>query len=121
MIRALLTVIIFFPVMAFSAEISPVAKQEIKHLLGYMKGSGCEFNRNGTWYNAPEAVNHLNNKYEYLLKKRLISSTEDFIKQAATKSSISGKPYQVRCAPNGPVQSSFWFNTELGKYRAGRR
>ena len=121
MIRALFTFLIFFSGLAFSAEPTPVTKQEIAHLFGYLKDSGCKFNRNGTWYTAEEAVNHLNKKYEYLLKKSLVDSTEDFIKRAATESSMSGKPYLVKCASNSPVQSGFWFKVELAKHRASKR
>ncbi|NRR31289.1 DUF5329 domain-containing protein [Oxalobacteraceae bacterium] len=106
---------------AFAAEPTPEAKQEITYLLNYLKSSGCEFNRNGTWYGADEAVNHLNKKYDYLLKKGLLSSTEDFIKQAATESSMSSKPYLVKCGANSPTQSSPWFKAALAKRRTAKQ
>lgn len=106
---------------AFAAEPTPEAKQEISSLLNYLKSSGCEFNRNGTWYGAEEAVNHLNKKYDYLLKKGLVSSSEDFIKQAATESSMSSKAYLVKCGAGSPVQSGPWFRAELARLRGGKR
>ena len=59
---------------------------------------------------------------DYLLKKGLVTSTETFIELAATKSSISGKPYQVRCG-KAPAQSSqSWFASKLKALRGnGRR
>ena len=47
----------------------PAAKAEIDHLLDYLAKSGCEFNRNGSWYGSKEARDHLNDKYQYLLKR----------------------------------------------------
>lgn len=98
------------------AEISPNAKQEITHLFTHLKSSGCEFNRNGTWYNAEKAVAHLNQKYEYLLGKNLISTTEDFIERAATESSMSHKAYLVKCG-NNESKSAAWFKEVLANYR----
>lgn len=100
-----------------NAEISPDAKQEIAHLFTHLKASGCEFNRNGTWYNAEKAVAHLNQKYEYLLGKNLIFTTEDFIELAATESSKSHKAYLVKCGKN-ESKSAAWFKEELANYRS---
>lgn len=96
---------------------SEVTQQEIMHLFAYLKSSGCQFNRNGSWYGPQEAVDHLNDKYQYLLGKNHISSTEDFIAEAASQSSMSGKPYWVRCGDAAPVESAYWFRAELEKYR----
>ncbi|QEY17312.1 hypothetical protein D0C16_15790 [Cellvibrio sp. KY-GH-1] len=92
-------------------------KQEIEHLFNYLKDSGCEFNRNGTWYGSSEAVNHLRKKYDYLVGKGMLTSSEAFIQKAASESSMSGKPYQVKCAEKEVVLSSLWFTAELKKYR----
>ncbi len=99
-------------------EVSEGNKAEIEHLFKYLEGSGCEFNRNGTWYNAADASAHIKKKYDYLLGKHLLSSSESFIEKAASESSVSGKLYQVKCGTASPVQSSIWFNLELKKYRA---
>ena len=100
-----------------NAEISPNTKQEIAHLFTHLKSSGCEFNRNGTWYKADKAVAHLNQKYEYLLGKNLISTAEDFIERAATESSMSHKAYLVKCSDN-ESKSAAWFKEELANYRS---
>ena len=96
---------------------TPTAKAEIDHLLDYLAKSGCEFNRNGSWYGSKEARDHLNDKYQYLLKKDWVSNAESFIERAATQSSISGKAYQVRCGATQPVASAAWLKAELGRYR----
>jgi hypothetical protein len=96
---------------------SAATQQEVSHLFSYLENSGCSFDRNGSWYDASKATAHLRQKYEYLLKKRLIASAEDFIARAATESSMSGKPYSVRCGDTGPVPSGAWFGAELQRYR----
>ena len=102
---------------------TPSAKttQEVGQLFAALKQSNCEFSRNGSWYNAEKASEHLQRKYDYLLKKRLVTTTESFIDLAATKSSISGKPYQVRCGKTAPVSSSSWFKSQLNAVRSGGR
>lgn len=106
---------------AFAAEPSAVTRDEIEHLLTYLEQSVCEFFRNGEWYGAAKAKDHLNEKYSYLLKKNLIGEAQDFIRLAASKSSVSGKPYQVRCHGSKPIASEIWLSEELSRYREQRR
>lgn len=119
--RLLLSLLLLAPCLAPAGNLPVETQQEIAHLFTYLRGSGCEFNRNGTWYGASEAASHLNQKYDYLLRKNLISSTEDFIQRSATESSMSGKPYLVRCGQAHPVESGPWFKAALAKYRSGKR
>ena len=102
---------------------TPSAKtaEEVGQLFAPLKQSNCEISGNGSWYNAEKASDHLQRKYDYLLKKRLVTTTESFIDLAATKSSISGKPYQVRCGETAPVSSSSWFMSQLNAVRSGGR
>lgn len=96
-------------------------KQEIAHLFTTLENSGCQFNRNGSWYGAKEASAHLSTKYQYLQGKDLVPSAEAFIERAATESSLSGKPYQIKCNDAAPAPSGPWFKAALAKYRqAGR-
>jgi hypothetical protein len=53
------TLIVLFLAMASSAlaaESDAVAKKEIEHLMGHLASSGCQFNRNGSWYSASRAI-----------------------------------------------------------------
>jgi len=93
------------------------AQAEIAHLLDHLEQSGCEFYRNGEWHSAKDAREHLATKYEYLLKKGWVRTAEDFIARAGSESSVSGKPYQVRCAGARPVPSAEWLRGELRRYR----
>ena len=66
-----------------------------------------------------EARAHLETKYDYFVKRNAISSAEDFITKAATKSSLSGREYHIRC-PNGKaLTSAHWLSAELQRYRRG--
>jgi hypothetical protein len=71
----------------------PAAQIEINHLLGLIQQSGCEFYRNGTWYDAQQARAHLRTKYDMLAADGQIKTAEDFIEKAASTSSMSGQPY----------------------------
>lgn len=114
--RKLLCAWLLLPLLA-SAAPSPTATQEIDHLFAYLKDSRCEFNRNNTWYKPADAVAHLKDKYNYLLRKDRIATAEDFIALAATESSMSGKPYLVKCSDGVTVNSDLWFRNELARYR----
>jgi hypothetical protein len=61
------------------------SEREISHLLAYLESSGCQFYRNGAWYDSRRAREHLERKYKYLLKENLVDSAETFIAAAATK------------------------------------
>lgn len=105
------------PVLAVQASPPPVAHQEISKLMDALADSGCQFQRNGRWYGAAEARSHLQRKYDYLQKKNLVASGEQFIARAATESSMSGKAYRVRC-PGQPEQASAsWFGEQLRRLR----
>jgi hypothetical protein len=95
------------------------ARAEIDGLLLRLQSSGCSFNRNGSWYEAPEARAHLVKKLEYLEARNLVQTTEQFIDRAASGSSLSGKPYLVRCGSAAPVESRVWLTQQLKALRAG--
>ena len=96
---------------------SATAKREIQGLMEALSASSCEFQRNGTWHGRDEARKHLQRKYDYLLKRDLADTAEQFIERAASKSSMSGRPYQVRC-PGQPAQPAApWFKAKLDALR----
>ena len=97
---------------------STVAQAEIAHLLSYLAASDCRFFRNGKWYEPQAAREHLQDKYDYLRRKALLGTAEDFIRFAATQSSVSGKPYRVKCGASEPRHSAAWLTEELSRHRA---
>ena len=112
----LLAAVLAAPVAASEGD---VARTEIEHLIAHLGSSGCRFNRNGAWHTSERAVSHLKNKYEYLLKRDLVPNAEAFIERAATESSVSGKPYLVKCGDSPAVPSARWLRDELERFRAG--
>jgi hypothetical protein len=95
----------------------PTAELEINHLLGLIEQSGCEFFRNGTWYDAQRAAAHLRTKYDALSASEEIATAEDFIDKAASRSSMSGQAYLIRCGGGAPMTTRQWFSAALARYR----
>jgi hypothetical protein len=96
---------------------SPIAVDEINYLLGFIGRSGCKFYRNGSWYDSHRAQSHLRDKYKYLAARDRIKTTDDFIEQVATRSSMSGEEYQIQCEAGPAVPSARWLRTALSGYR----
>jgi hypothetical protein len=79
--------------------------------------NGDQLYRNGSWYDSKRAQAHLRGKYEMLAAADRINTAEDFIEKAATKSSLSGRPYQVKCRGSEAVTSNQWLRDVLARYR----
>jgi hypothetical protein len=103
--------------LAIGAPMSAPVRAEVDALLASLETSGCQFNRNGSWYSGAEARNHLLGKLEYLEKRGTVQSAEQFIELAASKSSVSGQAYQVRCNGQSPVASQTWLAQQLTALR----
>ena len=83
--------------MTLSLSAQEAYKKEINHLLEYVKTTKCSYIRNGDSYKGPKALSHIQRKYDYFEDD--IHSAEDFIRLSATKSTMSGKKYHIKC-PN---------------------
>jgi hypothetical protein len=103
-----------------AAPLPEAARGEIEGVLARLAASGCQFKRNGSWHSAVEAEVHLRRKLEYLQDRGAVVSAEQFIERAASKSSISGLAYQVKCGSRAPVASGPWLRAELQALRGGR-
>jgi hypothetical protein len=90
---------------------------EIAQLLDFVAASGCEMVRNGTAHSSDEARAHLEKKLAYLRERDRIGSADDFIERAASGSSLSGRPYVVRCAGSPERTSADWLRAELSRLR----
>lgn len=100
-----------------TAATSAATRAEVMQLMASVEKSGCKFNRNGSWYSGAEARAHLQQKFDYLDKKDMLTTTESFIEKGASNSSMSGKPYQMQCAGLKQVTSAEWLNAELKHLR----
>src|ERR1700687_517435 len=94
-----------------------IAQAEINYLLGFIERSDCAFYRNGSWYDSKKAQAHLRSKYDILALRNQIDTAEDFIEKVATKSSLSGQAYKVRCPGGVAVTTNHWLLDELTRYR----
>lgn len=106
---------------AWSAAAPPAgdaAAREIAGLFAALGASSCTFQRNGSWHDAARARAHLQRKYDYLRKRDRALTAERFIALAASRSSVTGQPYRVRCGTAPPVDSAVWFGERLGALRA---
>jgi hypothetical protein len=90
-------------------------EDEIAYLLATVAESGCTFIRNGSEHSAQNAREHMELKYGHV--KRRVRTSEQFIEYAATKSSITGSSYTIRCA-GAETPSGEWLSAALLRYRA---
>jgi hypothetical protein len=97
----------------------PERPGEIEALLDMLPASGCEFRRNDVWRGGAEARDHLRMKYKYMRERNPRLSAEDFISEAATRSSTSGQVYLVRCQGGPDLLASVWLSNHLKNIRAG--
>jgi len=112
--RLLLTVLLFAPLMS-STHAQTDTEAEITALIEAVRDSGCEFNRNGSLHSAEAAAEHLELKYSR--GKRHADSAEAFIERLASKSSWSGKPYEMIC--DGETQpAGDWLTMALATIRS---
>lgn len=105
----------------FAGPTPAPVRVEIDAMLERLESSGCRFQRNGRWHDGARAREHLLDKLAYIEKRGTLQNAEQFIELAASRSSLSGRPYQVRCATQAPVPSGQWLTEQLGRVRDGRR
>jgi hypothetical protein len=99
------------------AQAAVTPRAEVDGLLSKLEASGCQFYRNGDWHTSAEAKVHLVRKLDYLENKGTLKSAEQFIELAATKSSVTGQAYQVKCASSAAVPSATWLTQQLQSLR----
>jgi hypothetical protein len=94
-----------------TASVAPATQLEIEHLLNFIRNSSCIIDRNGKTYAADKAISHIEKKYAYFEDD--IETTEDFIELSASKSTMSGKYYMVRCGDGEQIRTREWLMQEL--------
>ena len=103
---------------SYAAPTPAPVRAEIDTLLARMQPSRCKFYRNGEWFDAAKAERHLLSKLANAEKVTTVENTEEFIALVATKSSASGKPYQVRCTGAAAMPSAEWLTAQLAVIRS---
>ncbi|WP_051414127.1 DUF5329 domain-containing protein [Pseudoxanthomonas suwonensis] len=94
------------------------ASAEIQALIARMGESACRFQRNGRWHDAAEAQAHLQRKYDWARRRGMSGDAEAFIERAASRSSLTGRPYRVACAGQPERDAGEWFRAQLRDLRA---
>jgi Family of unknown function (DUF5329) len=105
---------------AFAEPLPPAAKAELIALLNRLEASGCEFHRNDRWHSAAQARVHLERKLDEVERRAAVKTAEGFIYLAASKSSVTGVAYQVRCSGQAPEASTAWLLKQLAELRRAR-
>ena len=98
-----------------SAAAAPAASVEsqINHLITYVRESNLIFIRNGSENSSAAAAQHIDEKYSHF--KADISSVNDFIDKAASKSLLSGQPYLVKLPDGSTKPVADWLREEFLK------
>lgn len=117
---SILLTMLLASLVATAEPMPPVARAEVANALTRLEASGCKFNRNGKWYTGTQAREHLQKKLDYAEKKTSLKTAEEFIAVAASKSSTTGEPYQVKCTDKPPVFSSVWLQQQVQAGRASK-
>ena len=95
----------------------PLERARIDKLIRHVEiQKGMKFIRNGTEYSCEEAAKFLRGKMDAMGDE--VTSARDFIERIASKSSMSGKPYQVRYSDGRTVPAAHFLGLELKRLEA---
>ena len=90
----------------------------IRCLIDVVATSEYTFLRNSTRYSGVQAAQHLQRKYAHFREQ--IHTVDDFIALAASRSLLTGKPYQVIDAAGAATPTSRWLHQVGSDCCAGR-
>ena len=113
---------LFFGLASFAEPVTPMPfelhqnlseEQKIEKLITYIENSDAKFIRNGSEYLAKEAAEHLRMKRKKAGSK--IKTAKDFIDHIASKSYMSGEPYQMKFSNGSVINTRDMLYHELKK------
>ena len=105
-------------------ELPAREQKRVDYLLASIRSlPGAVFIRNGTEHSAVEAADHLamklrRAKTSWFAPAAETWSAEMFIEKIASRSSFSGKPYQIRFANGSVEDAGDWLLQQLERYDA---
>ena len=108
-------ILLFMFLSSVSSDVPEEQVAEVEHLLNYLADSDCRMIRNGKSHSSKDGAKHMRRKYNYFRDE--ISSTEEFIEFAGTKSTRSDRLYEVLCIGQEREFSRDWLLVELKAYR----
>ena len=106
-------IILLAPTLSVALE----PEQEIQHLVATVEESGCTFHRNGGTHDSAAAADHMRLKLRR--GRRYAKTAEDFIENLATKSSWTGRLYEIECEAGQPEALNEWLTARLAELRSG--
>ncbi len=93
------------------ARVPLTEREKIEQVLSRLEKSDAVFIRAGVEYGGKEAAAHLRGKWSFAGSR--IKTADEFITHLASKSSASGKPYQIKKSDGTIVTSEGWFRDLL--------
>ncbi|MCK6446460.1 MAG: DUF5329 family protein [Planctomycetes bacterium] len=99
-----------------AVKVSLTEPQKIEALLAAVAASNATFVRNGDDHTAEEAAEHLRRKWK---NDSAVKSARDFIERCATKSSLSGDPYEMQFPDGKRVTTTEWLGAKLASLESG--
>ena len=96
---------------AETAKESAGEARRIEALIAAVESSGVTFIRNGTPHDSAEAARHLRKKWKYAGGRDL--TAEQFIERLASRSSLTGRPYEVGLADGTTRPAGDWLRAKL--------
>jgi len=97
------------------SHLGPEDWRQIERLLDHISASDVVFVREGKEYSGKEAADHLRAKLAAAGPK--INAVDEFIDKIASRSSVSGKPYQVRPPDGEAVTANAWLREAAKKMK----
>jgi len=115
-VRRLASVALYLA-LSFDLARADNVEAEIAALIDAVRGSPCQFLRNGDPHSGAEAAEHIVAKYRHF--KDEVASAEDFIDRAASRSLLSGRPYEIACPGQPVMKAADWLRAKLLELRGG--
>jgi hypothetical protein len=104
-----------FAVYAGAAQPPAAETTKIEYLIREVQSlQGAQFFRNGVAYSAAAAAEHMRLKWR--MAGTRVTSAEDFIRDCASVSSVSGVPYTIRFADGRIVTAAQFLTEKLSAY-----
>ena len=116
---AVLGALLVLAALTGASDPSPLEDARIEYLLTVVASlQDAQFIRNGKAYDSKAAVDHLRTKLRAAGSR--VQTAEDFIRDCASKSSISGKPYEIRFADGTVLLAADFLRQKLLEFDARR-
>jgi uncharacterized protein DUF5329 len=116
---AVLGALLAFAALTGASDPSPIEDARIEYLLNVVASlQDAQFIRNGKTYDSKAAAAHLRTKLRAAGSR--VQTAEDFIRDCATESSISGKPYEIHFADGTVLRAADFLRQKLLEFDARR-